>query len=739
MHTKSVLHTFRFALVIFLIANSSVVLAIQAPDDSYRSDGIQLVGFDASETKSPTWPKPTTLISQVDDLKEVPKLQEWASVTSNILALLSQTPMSSQDVDKHIELLDRQRQLLPNIAQSLWQAKTPESIQQASDVSRMNYRLGRRILVWKGLRVSYLSSLDRPTQTSISKSAFQRLSFDGLDPRWVEYLMLDELKKQLVAIQPNEKEQRETARKILGRIYSPVLDANQASFVREIVDPSVVEFLKGWAAEPVDYLQLIGRLEQYDSKPSSYAGYYVNDQYHNLLWSPHPEDQPVVEHLETHYRNANFRLSISEVLMNRLIPELPTMTEPVSESVGGARVSGQSHVSNRIRVNMIPNPNVAMVQLETSGFVQADTIARTRTFKIQNEGQASFEVFKRVAFGVDGIDASASPFSQALANQNVVRLQSTLDNVPVFGAMARKMAARKLRDDAPKTNLMFKNKVSESAEQRVEQEIHEKLTRLREFSRTNLLQPLIAMELEPQPVQLSSSDSQFIMRYRLAGLDQMAANSARPQDSGSSLISFQIHQSAINNAVARLGLNGNKFDSDSLREHLQEVIGLEPKEDKLDVSDKKAEFTFSAFDPIRIDFEDERFNVVLNLRGLKVGERGKTWKNVSLTASYRAESDGMQIRLVQDDNLTQIKGRKLRVGDKAAISTVMKVLFKKEYTFNTLPKKMYDKLKGDQLYISQLITSNGWISVSMDDRFKVESEQPRNRVGGGLRRILNRR
>jgi hypothetical protein len=698
----------------------------------------------ANDDVANNWPKPETLISQLESLKEIPAAKSWVDSVLITLDELSTTEIESRQAGQHLSALNQLVNQLPNIAQASFNNGSTESLQNFSDLSRMHYRMSRRLLIWNQTYAAILASQSRPPQVDSKSAGYQRITFDGLDPRWVEYLCLPELKDQLNSLQPDAKERMKVARKILGRTYSPIHSADQANFIEQMMDPGIVNLLKDFATERPDYQELIRRLEQYDGLASSHAGYHLNNQYQNLLWSDHETDRQLAEYLDTHYRNANFRLSVSDQLMNRLIPDLPATSQPVSENVGDAVVSGQSQIWNQLRVNLVPNQTQAIVQIETNGVVQADTVARTKTFRVQNRGEANFQVIKQVNFGVDGIDATAPAYSQAMANQNVVGLQSTLDNIPIFGNVARKLAEKKLRDDAPKNNQVFQSKVSASAEQRVEQEIQSKLAKLRYYSHTNLLQPLIAMELEPKAVQMATTDNQFIMRYRIAGRDQMAANSARPRELKPGLMGFQIHQSAINNAIARLGLNGKTFTSKELKAHLQETLGFEGKADADAEDQRKAKFAFASLDPIRIDFIENRFNVILNLKGLKIGDKGKTWRNVSLTASYEPSVSGMQVLLRQDDDGTRIKGRRLRISDKAAISTVMKVLFKQEYQFQALPKKMYARLNGDFLQVSELAISNGWLGITIDDQQvqpinSVQQEPPRLRVGGGLRRMLNRK
>ena len=671
------------------------------------------------------WVRATSLIEQLESVAEIPQATSWARETISILESLAQTPIGANR-ELHIKLLQLQDQseLIPQIQAQIWnqQQFNPNdglmAHQHATEVERIGYRIVRRLSVW--WPASQLKTTINFTDPWSSPASFRRISFGELDPRWSEYLKLSDFRKTFRSINPDQDKQKKVSREVLARLYSPVLKPMQKQYLQSTIDPSVVEFLRGHASNSIDVESLLKRIERYETRSASVSGFYLNDSLQDLAWSSDPAQNQIAQHLNAHYRNANVRFSVSGRLLNRLIPQLPATAEPVSETVQGAKVSGNSQIYNNIRIALEPNPSQLSLRLESSGHIDADTVARTNTFQVSNQGRAHFHVFQNLKIGPEGINALEAPYSTSSANQNVVGLESTLDNVPFVGWMARKLATNKLREDGPKTARLFKEKVRVSAESRMRQEAQNSVDKLRQYTYQNFFEPLVRMELEPQAVQMSTSADQLMMRYRIAGPDQMAANSARPRDSGQSLISLQLHQTAINNAIDRVGLKGNTFNIDELSTHLSDVIGLPLSmgADKSKSSDKKyAEIGFASLAPIEIEFVEDRFRITLNLKTLKIGKKGKQWKNLSLVAAYEPIASGTQFVLVQDDQGTRIKGKKrIKFTDKAAISTVMKVMFKKQYIVNALPQRVMTRLGGDRLTISQLVISDGWISLSFDDR-----------------------
>jgi len=212
-----------------------------------------------------------------------------------------------------------------------------------------------------------------------------------------------------------------------------------------------------------------------------------------------------------------------------------------------------------------------------------------------------------------------------------------------------------------------------------------------------------------------------------------------------SMVAFQLHQSLINNAIARLGLKGESFSSQELADHLQEVLGLSGNA-KSESEQKEAQFKFAAHDPIRIDFEDNRVKIVINLDSLQVGGSAKPMRRLSITAAYAVQASGMEVQLVQDDMGTRVtsRGKRLRIGDRAVVSTVMKMLFESTYSMNALPKQFRNRPQAQSLVISRLVIHDGWLGVEMDDLVVAQTEpklneKPETRIGDNLRRLLDRR
>ena len=694
---------------------------------------------------SKPWVSTKVLNESLDRFLEQPVTADWASKTKQQLETFAAPDQTTQQRTEQLARLAQQQRSINQIYQTVEQSSLLGNDRERvlAQLQQFNYQLARRIATWSAIVGLADSNLGNTVPTGPS-----RLELAHINKQWSRYLLLDELEAAFEPSANDEKAKRSAARATLIRIYSRTLEPAQANYLQKVFSASEIQLLKFHASQNVDPSSIANRLERYESRTNSRSGYLLNDVLQDLVWSDDPAYRHAAQVIDNHYRNANFRLTISQAFMNRLLPELPTIAEPVSETVQGALVSGNSRVSNNeLNVVLTPDNQQLNFELQTRGHVQADTVARTRSFRIMSQGQANFQVNKQILVNRNGFDTSQPAYATSTSNQMLVGIQSKLDKVPLFGSIARRVAENKVREQSNESNRMFRNKVTESAEIRVEDEIAKQVEIVRQAANEKLLKPLVALDLEPTPMQLSTTESEIVIRYRLAGRDQMAANTARPQIDTQSMLGMQLHQSLINNMIARLGLNGETFTGQELAEHMQRVLGVSLKTQAED-EQQDAVFKFAALDPIQLEFDDNRVNIVINLDSLKIGKSAKTLRRLSVTAAYAIEADGMNVRLIQDDTGTRatIRGKRMRLGDRAVVSAVMKMLFESSYSINALPEQFRKRPQAQSLVISRLVVHDGWLAVEMDDAAvlvrteqALPSKKPESRLGENFRRFFDRR
>ena len=696
----------------------------------------------ASATTPPSihWPKPGQLLKEIQTFEEHPVTKVWAARTKELAQFLcTETEVESQKAIDVLMALNQQARsingLIGQIAQTSQQFDSQgydtESAELISELQRFEYRLNRRIKIWAGVidHTKSFSNAASPTARQVSLARLPR-NLDVLleqqipnNSGWQEYLAWDELvrasrvtnmdKKATVAL-------RKAAQKFLARYHSPALtDAHRHQF-QPFFSPDVLDSIHDAASSDANLSRTMALIELLERENSNKYTSYLNSEYQNLLWSNDPIENELAATIDSHWRNANFRIAINERLLNQMLPQVPATTEPIRENIQGAEVSGQSLIeTDQLRIALLPNPNEISLAVETVGQVTSETTAQRSGFTFENRGLADFRVFQKLAFSRTGITSEA-PQATSSARQRLIGLRGNYDRIPVLGKLTRKIAKQKVNEQTPEANQLTRQRVESGAKQRVEQEVNQLVNQFRRGVQDHILERLIAMDLEPEIMQLSTTQSRILGRYRLAGRDQMAAYQPRPTDFESDLLTVQIHQSALNNLIQRFALNGQEFNAVTLGQHVEKVTGIPYARGSIEA---EATFRFDKHDAIRVDFEDGIASVTFGFDKFQIG-KGRPWRKIFVTAHFKPTYIGTRI-VLDRDNVFDVKSKKdLRLADQIAIRTAFKVILEEQYAFDLVPAVVRWRVPGLNLAIDRLSLAEGWCGVALENAAVMDQPIP---------------
>lgn len=689
------------------------------------------------------WPKPDQLIRELAPFEEHHITSQWATRTKEwVTYFCTETEVTSQEAVDAIMALQKQSQaintLIGEVANS---GSNVESIELISELQRFQYRLSRRIQIWAGV-IDHANAIAKRTTSNTRQVSLKGLprNLDRVleqqipgNTGWQHYLAWDDL---ITASRTTNMDKAARAKlkaasqKFLARYHSPALTDGQRELFQPFFSPEILSGIRANASGDVNHtllMILMELMEENESpnkahKPGKVA-HLLNAQYQNMLWSDDPIANEIAGTIDSNWRNANFRIAINERLLNQMLPRVPVTTEPVSERIQGASVSGQSLIENELRIALIPNPNEISLNIETIGQVTSDTVAQRSGFTFQNHGLANFKVFQTLAFSRTGV-TSAAPFATSNARQRLVGLRGSFDNVPLIGRLTRQIARQKVEEQTPEAIALTKQRVEAGAKQRVEKEVNQMVSALRLGLHEHVLSKMIAMDLEPETVQLSTSDERITGRYRIAGRDQLAAFQPRPTDFESDLLTVQFHQSAINNLIHRFGLNGKEFDPINLGKHIEKITGIPYMPEK---ADAEATFVFASHDAVRVEFEDGIASVKFSFKKFQIG-KGRPWKNISIRANFQPKYIGTRI-VLDLDNLFEIKSttskkKNLSITDEIAIRTAFKVILDSQYAFDIVPAAVRSRIPNLALGIDRFSLAEGWCGVSLDNAAEIQQPVP---------------
>lgn len=658
----------------------------------------------AAEPRVPAiWPDSESLLEPLVEFEANTPRPAWTADVRDSLEQL--TKLETIHDDRVPALLGRLAQIAEQLRidsrAAIEQSPGHSDVPSAANCSRYSYELHRRVEVWRevhGLAKSRL--LHVPAKTSPYQSvAFGRWEFSQVDPAWREYLALDELVAG--AAKP-----RLAARRVLSRFHSVLMSPAQQAAVEKWIGPEQLQWLRGAAASPIDLSQLLRDLEAFHREITGFTEAQLNDQYQDLLWCGEPDARGLIQALENHYRNANVRIAISETALNRLLAGSHTFQEPVRDQIMGANVSGRSQITNQLSVQLIPDEVRWSLVLTTKGDVRSRTQAHRDGFVIHSVGSANVVGSKRIHLSQSEVTTEA-PQIDAVTDNQVIGLDSPYDDIPLIGWTARRVAQRKQQSAEGEVETIVRSRIRSRVQERMEQAVTEALQKAQsEFNRW-VTARFLRWGLEPQPVEMSTSDDELVVRYRLAGFDHLGATTPRPLIEGKSAVSLQLHESAVNNVLSRLDVAGTSFTLESLIAHLESKLQTslgEPSE-----AEHQVELEFAPYDPIRIEFDDEFIQVSLHLREL-VLDRGKSWKKITLRTKYAVDFDGFYLTLKQVDGVGA-SGSQLRVRDEMTIAAIVDKLLKDEYRFSLLPTSYEQQFAEFGIVLSDIGLDDGWLSV----------------------------
>jgi hypothetical protein len=465
--------------------------------------------------------------------------------------------------------------------------------------------------------------------------------------------------------------------------------------------------MREWVNEPIDYERLLDDLERLERTGSEESARSVAQYYQLLRWSPIEPVAKLGEQINAYYRNANVRVAISGELLNRLLPHPETHQEDVNDMLLGGRVFGRSRITTRLRLVLFPDRQRWNLGLEAHGNVDSRTETKRGPAVFHNAGRSRYLARKLLLIDRRGIrthDAKAN----AVANHDLTKLETDLDGVPLVNLMVRAIAKQQYDSNSEAARWKTEGLVANRAQNRLDQEVDEQLSQATEKFRQKVLEPLQDLGLEPETVDMQTTDKRLIARYRLAGYRQLGAYTPRPQAPTDSLMSLQIHESTLNNTISRLELAGREIRlrelfreiADKFRRDEYEIPEDIPEDVTLELAKREAIF---------LSCDHDRIHLTLRIARLASGDR-RAWRNIVVRASYGAEVEGLHLRLVRDGYI-RLKGR-LSFRDQVALRGIFSKVLAQRPDFDLLGSVLVRDKRLHDLRITQFVVRDGWIGLA---------------------------
>lgn len=586
---------------------------------------------------------------------------------------------------------------------------------------RAAHSLTRRVAVWApvaqivGLTDQSGVDTDSPAEhrhTLVIQPVRSDLAETGDVDGWNAYLMLDEVAR---AATTNSVEQRAfVARRLLSRLewheLSPVhrewLDRDSVSQLRDFVKP--------WATTAVDYADLLAQLEQQEASSLNRASTRIAGTVQALRFAESNSAVQVGRALNSYYRNANVRVAISEQMLSRVLPTVETKSVPVRANVLGSRVTGTSHVNTSIALELTPTPNRWAINLLTDGTVQTNSVGRKGPVAVRTAGTSIFSSVTPIKIDHNGILVD-QPSTEVRGGSRLRGVRSDYDGWPLVGPLVRSFAEAKFAEMQPRSNRIANQRVRGQVGSQLTSQVDTRATTAATNFSKIVLGPLSEMKLNPQVIDMQTTAERLLARYRIAGDWQLAAATPRPRAPGDSLMSLQVHETAINNTIEQVVPKEDAISIADMVRNAMETFGKDPSELVLpqDIPEDVM-VKFASVRPITVEMSEGKMWLTLQIVRLTKGKQLDLSRFI-VKAAYVPKVDGLEASLVREGHL-RVSGPGMSMRQRLPIRAIFNKVLSAERKFPLTLPQLTEHAAAEGLAVSQLELRDGWVGLAISEK-----------------------
>lgn len=630
---------------------------------------------------------------------EQPRLERWTTQLHCRVTQILNTPITGD--------LDQQRAVKQLVALARYPVdRSRWTPQEKQTYWRIRHAILRRTDVWQPLfaATSMESDHAHDVHQKLRKTATQlreQLDSDENHAAWVNYLRLHQL---LADAHPAV-----AAESTLARLHHSSLESAQRDFLSAPAFRALEIQLRAAISSGVHASQIVDALETYEDKGNSRNAQAAIAVLQRFGTGPHVERYaPTIRAIDTHYRNANFRVAISEELMNRFVPAFHRYSEQVHDKILGADVRGRNSTLTNLSIELVPDRNAIRMALLANGKVDSDTAARKGPVVVFNQAISRFSAGKELVINANGIFLGETA-TRASTGSRVVGLKTDLDNYPLVGWLVRNMARQQHDDQRPFLRAEVLQRVRRSAAHKFDGEVQRRVAKVEDRMRSQVVQPLRDLNLDPRAVEMRTTEDRAILRTRLAGPLQLGAHTPRPQCRIDNKMSVQIHQSAANNLIQQFELHGRRMTLGELANELSMRFGLQ-----VEIAENRQDtiIEFAKEQPLDVEFENGQINVTVHFAELSNGD--ERWTDFSVRGFYRADVRRMDVELIRDGSIELITDS-LGLRDQIALRGIFTKVFATNQHLDIFRRAIQDQPKLRSLAVTQFTIRDGWIAISVGE------------------------
>ncbi|TWU37207.1 hypothetical protein [Novipirellula artificiosorum] len=582
------------------------------------------------------------------------------------------------------------------------------------------YAVERRVAIWKPIWQLATMRDSQTTLVRVDAESFgdvnrfvdqvrQLLPETNDLEGWNQYLLLDKIERTSQGL-PGE-DRALLAKRFLSRLRWHGLHPEH----REWLDNDAVEQLaaavRPWTRSVIDYASLLNQIEHQESNEIDTVSVEIAEAVQTLQHAESPQAVAVASAIDTYYRNANIRIAMSESMLGRVLPNVEAKTVPLSTHMLGSRVTGVSHVESDLQIHLKPSPDRWQIELETSGNVRTRSVGLKGPVAIRTDGESGFAAFTPIEISANGVRKGTS-WVDVEGSNRLRGIESDYDRWPLLGPLVRSIATSRYESLKPLSNQLASQRIREQVSTEVDGRVETELDRATEQLSEVMLGPLGALRLDPCVVDMQTTPSRLLARYRLAGDWQLGAFTPRPRALRDSLMSIQVHQSVMNNMLEQLVprdqprlIRDMVFDSAILFNQDTATLPDDIPDDVM--------IQFAKTRPITVEIEDNCMWLTLRIVRMTRGDQIDLRRFI-VRGAYVPEVNGLNAKLVREGHL-QISGPSLSMRERLPIRAIFNKVLSTTHGFPLTTKALQSHPAAHNLVISQLELREGWVAMSVSE------------------------
>jgi hypothetical protein len=384
---------------------------------------------------------------------------------------------------------------------------------------------------------------------------------------------------------------------------------------------------------------------------------------------------------------------------------------PTNTRILGIPVRGTSNTTTDLALRLSPSDDALRFALEARGTVNANTRARERIATVYSRSHSNFVVQKPIVIRPNGARGLAAEIDVDLSTQ-LSGVETTFDPVPLLGWIVRRRVEGAYEQRQSEARREAQRQMTETMRERIDEESHKLIDQANQRLEQDFQNWLQGLSLERPHIEMRTTPQRLIVRTRLANENQLGANTPRPRAPSDSLVSVQVHESAINNVLGQLELDGLTFTVRELHFWVADKLGL-PLEANLAEQRDDVRITFAPRDAIQVHCQDGRLEITLSIAKVD-RDYGRDFHNIQVRVFYRPDPASTRGELVRD-GVVQLIGYRLGASGQVGLRGVFSKMFAKERRWAMVPERFAQYPQLAHTEVVQHEIADGWMALALAD------------------------